>query len=358
MKTLNVAIIGQGRSGRDIHGAFFRSERNTKYKVVAVVDALEHRRARAAAEYGCPVYSDYHELFGLEGIDLVINSTFSYLHSEITIDLLNHGFNVVCEKPFAKTYEDGCRAILAAKQNGRMVNAFQQSRFAPYYEKIKEVLASGKLGTIMQISISFSGFARRWDWQTSKAYAGGNVRNTGPHPLDQAMDLLGFPEDTTVFSRLGRANTAGDAEDYAKIILTVPGKPLIDLEISSCNCYLPYTYIISGTNGCLRATQTNIELRYFDPTKAPALHQIMTPLENADRLPAYCSEQLDWIEEQIPITGNVFTDSVVKYYDMIYDHLVNGKEMAITPEQVLTQLKVIDKIHAQNPLPVLEGEAK
>ena len=47
MKLLNVAIIGQGRSGRDIHGAFFKSENNKKYNVVAVVDMLEERRIRA-----------------------------------------------------------------------------------------------------------------------------------------------------------------------------------------------------------------------------------------------------------------------------------------------------------------------
>ena len=41
MKTLNVAIIGQGRSGRDIHGAFFKSDANTLFNVVAVVDEIE-----------------------------------------------------------------------------------------------------------------------------------------------------------------------------------------------------------------------------------------------------------------------------------------------------------------------------
>lgn len=33
MEKLNLAIIGQGRSGRDIHGSFYRSERNLYYKV-------------------------------------------------------------------------------------------------------------------------------------------------------------------------------------------------------------------------------------------------------------------------------------------------------------------------------------
>ncbi len=44
MKKLNVAIIGQGRSGRDIHGVFFKGELNTKYNVVAIVDETFYGR--------------------------------------------------------------------------------------------------------------------------------------------------------------------------------------------------------------------------------------------------------------------------------------------------------------------------
>ena len=61
MKKLRVAIIGQGRSGRDIHGAFFRSEHNDKYEVVAVVDELDFRRERAKQEFGCDVYADHRD---------------------------------------------------------------------------------------------------------------------------------------------------------------------------------------------------------------------------------------------------------------------------------------------------------
>ena len=48
--------------------------------------------------------------------------------------------------------------------------------------------------------------------------------------------------------------------------------------------------------------------------------------------------------------------AVKDYYDMIYANLTEGREMEIRPEQVLKQLKVIDMIHAQNPLSVIEGE--
>ena len=72
MKMLNVAIIGQGRSGRDIHGRFFLSDLNTKYRVVAVVDAIPERRERARAEWGegVDVYESYTELYGRTDIDL------------------------------------------------------------------------------------------------------------------------------------------------------------------------------------------------------------------------------------------------------------------------------------------------
>ena len=352
MEKIRTAIIGQGRSGRDIHGKFFLSEANDMFEVVAVVDALEERRIRAKAEYGCDVYADYHELFGRNDIQLVVNSTFSHMHVPVSIDLLEHGFNVISEKPFAKSYEDGCRVIQAAKRSGKLFNVFQQSRFAPYYRKIKEILAEGKLGDIAQISICFNGFARRWDWQTSKAYMGGNVRNTGPHPLDQAMDLLGFPEECGVFAKLGRFNTSGDAEDWAKIILTLPGKPIIDVEISSCDCYSPYTYKITGSNGCLKATLSHIDYKYINRDELPERPQIMEPLFKPDRTPAYCGETLNWTEQSIDIENGAFGSAVYLYYKMIYEALTEGKPMAIRPEQVLTQLKVIDKIHAQNPLTV------
>ena len=107
MKKLNVAIIGQGRSGRDIHGKFFKSEANTKYNVVAVVDEIEARRIRAKEEFpDATVHADYTELFGRTDIDVVINSTFSQQHAEISIDLLNHGFKEIIIEFYQRYYKE------------------------------------------------------------------------------------------------------------------------------------------------------------------------------------------------------------------------------------------------------------
>lgn len=353
MKQLNIAIIGQGRSGRDIHGAFLLSDKSDRFKVTAVVDKLEDRRERARNEFGCDVYEDYHSLFERDDIDLVINSTYSYMHYPITLDLLKHGLNVVVEKPFAMHRADCLEMIETARDNGVMLNVFQQSRFAPYYVEIKKIIESGVLGKIQQININFSGFSRRWDWQCIQSFGGGSLYNTGPHPFDQALDLLGFdPDARLIYSKLDSLNSYGDAEDYVKLMLTAPGKPLIDLEISSCCAYKPYTYLIHAKNGSLTATNSVIDYKYFVPAEAPEQHLITESLRNTNGHPMYCSEKLDWHTEHTELTGSAFDTAVSEYYTMIYEHLVNNRPMEIVPEQSMQQIGMMEKAHADNPLPV------
>ena len=103
MKKLNLAIIGQGRSGRDIHGAYYRSEKNLYFNVRYVVDYDERRRKQAETLYpGCETFADYRELFDKNDIDLVVNASYSQMHYDITKDLIEHGKNVLTEKPFAR----------------------------------------------------------------------------------------------------------------------------------------------------------------------------------------------------------------------------------------------------------------
>ena len=91
MRKLKLAVIGQGRSGRNIHGLFYKSEQNDIIDVVAVVEHDEFRRERAKEEYpGCEVYADYTELFGSTDIDLVVTASFSQMHYRVSKDLLSH----------------------------------------------------------------------------------------------------------------------------------------------------------------------------------------------------------------------------------------------------------------------------
>ncbi len=352
MKKLRVAIIGQGRSGRDIHGAFFRSEDNTKFEVAAVVERIASRQERARQEYGCDVYDDHRALYGREDIDLVVNSTFSHLHYPVSMDLLTHGFNVVVEKPFS-AHEEECRAMIrAAREHGKMLCVFQQSHFAPCYRRVREIMDSGILGRPVQISIHISGFSRRWDWQTSQRYYGGCLRNTGPHPMEQALDILDLDHLPQIVSRLDMANSFGDAEDYAKVLLLAPGKPVVDVEISSCDAYSDYTYKIQATRGSLKATLSHIDYQYFVEADEAPRELTLEPLCDEKGLPCYCGEKLTWHKGSEDITGSAFDTAVRLYYDNIYAHLTEGAPLIIQPEKIARQIALMEEVHRQNPLPI------
>ena len=88
-------------------------------------------------------------------------------------DAIRAGHNVLCEKPMAATVRHVDRMIAAARQTGKVLAVFQQSRFSPAFRKIREVIASGKLGRVVQISMNYNGFSRRccasrprtrWPW--------------------------------------------------------------------------------------------------------------------------------------------------------------------------------------------------
>ena len=358
MKKLRIAIIGQGRSGRDIHGAFLQTEAaKEKFEVVGIVDQQPDRRDRAAKEFGCPVYEKYENLYYHEDeIDLVINSTYSFQHHDITIDLLNHGFNVVCEKPAARNVEEFDNMTATAERMGKFLGIFQQSRFAPYFVKVKEIIGSGVLGRLIDVDIQFNNFSRRWDWQTLQSYNGGSLRNTGPHPLDQALNILdSYDHMPHVFCKMDRVNTFGDAEDYVKLILTVPGKPLIDLTISCCDAYPCFTYKIHGQNGSLKGTMQHIDWKYFEPKMAPEQHLIRQSLAKPDGTPAYCGEKLPWHEDSWDGDPNgAFDSAVADYYNMVYNHMVHGAPLEITLNQVRQQVAVYEEAHRQNPMPSID----
>lgn len=356
MEKMRVAIIGQGRSGRNIHGKFFKSENNDFIKVVCVVEADEKRRIRAEEEFSCDTACDYKELFARDDIDLVVNASYSDEHYAITKDLLMHGFNVLSEKPFGRTYYECSELARIAKKNGVTVAAFHQTLFTPAYLNVKSIIESGKLGEIYQINLKYSGFARRWDWQTLQSRCAGSLYNTGPHPVGQALDLLGWDKNVRVaYSSRSRVLTSGDSDDCAKLILTAPGKPLVDIEVNAVDAFSSdYVFKIFGSKGTLISTNSEYTVKYVDDfSKYPERPVSSTFISDDDGYPVYCSEKLDITEEKQVIEGTAFDAAVKTFYKKLYATVKNGEEFPVTAEMAADVIAVIETCCAENPLDVM-----
>jgi predicted dehydrogenase len=341
MKKLNVAIIGQGRSGKNIHGAYFLSANNLYYNVKYVVEADEFRRKVAQDIYpDCKTFCEYTELYDCNDVDLVVNATFSEMHYPITKDLLLHGFNVLVEKPFGRSRYECDELIKIAADKGVTLAVFQQSFFAPFYTFAKETVAKGLLGDVKQVSIHYNGFARRWDWQTLQYMCAGGLYNTGPHPVGLALGFLDFDKNARVeFSRLGTALTSGDADDYAKLILSAPGKPTVDVEVISCDAYSDYNLKIMGSRGTFSATTKKYKCTYIaegEKTALEAQERIITEsceayIENrAKALGADVQVNVRLNRDQIPdlaeIRGNPGPEIQMQLQEILSEDLGIPKE--------------------------------
>lgn len=358
IRKLKVAIIGQGRSGRDIHGLYFKCEENTLYDVVAIVEEDASRRARAAEEWpGAVILENYQELFPMKkGIDLVVNASYSQHHYSITKDLLEHKFNVLVEKPFGATRLECNELMRIAKENKLALAVFHQSLFSAAYLKAKEYIASGKLGETQQISIRYNGFSRRWDWQTLQCCVAGSTYNTGPHPIGFGLGFLDFDDDARVlYSKLACTEmTSGDADNYAKILLTAPGKPLVDIEISSIDAYNDFSFKVQGGKGTLKIRGSEYWAKYIEDGANPERPVSSKFIQKEDGTPAYCSEELVFVEEHDTLSL-VANDASIQFYEMLYDHICKGKALTIKPEYAAKVVSVIETVHAQNPLPLKFG---
>ncbi|OPZ25800.1 MAG: putative oxidoreductase YdgJ [Lentisphaerae bacterium ADurb.BinA184] len=346
MKRLKVGILGQGRSGRAIH-ADSLSRMPELFEIAAVADPLPDRCESARRAFGCDAYPSLEGLLGRGDLDLIVNATPSHLHVPLTAQILDAGFNVLCEKPLARRAAEVDRLIARARRRGRRLAVFQQSRFAPYFRQVREVVDSGVLGRIVLVKIRFNGFGRRWDWQTLRRMNGGSLLNTGPHPLDQALHFVGRDAMPTVACVMDRVNSFGDAEDHVKLILTRPGRPMVDLEISSCSAYSPYTYVVCGSRGSLAGTMTHIEWKYFREEEAPPQRLLETPLPNL----AYCGEALPWHEEKWdvpPESKDLFGTMARLFYTNLHAHLAADAPLEVPLEQVRQQIAVIEEAHRQN----------
>ena len=120
MKKLRVGIIGQGRSGRDIHRRVLTTQINAmeRFEVAAVSDFIPER-CKPFDDVSIPqdfkVYPDYKEMLKDKSIDLIVNATRSRDHIPVSIEALKAGYHVLCEKPLASTVAEVDKVVAAAK---------------------------------------------------------------------------------------------------------------------------------------------------------------------------------------------------------------------------------------------------
>ena len=218
-KILRLGIIGCGGIANGKHMP--AEKRNPRAEMVAFCDIIPERAQKAKEEYGTEdsaVYTDYKELLKDETIDAVLVLTHNKEHCRITVDALNAGKHVLCEKPMATTYEEAVKMIEAAKKNNKVLTIGYQNRWRPDSMYMKQMAKDGEFGEVYYaeaIAIRRRAVPTWGVFIDEEKQGGGPLIDIGTHALDLTLHMMDNYEPAycvgKTFHKLNKNTETGNA---------------------------------------------------------------------------------------------------------------------------------------------------
>lgn len=169
--------------------------------VVAVMSRTEERARTYAIKHGVPQwYTDPQELINDPDVNAVYVATPPSSHATFAIMAMKAGKPVYVEKPLASTYEDCARVNRVSEETGIPCFVAYYRRYLPYFQKVKDIVAGGLIGKMVNVHVRFATPPREMDygkdgklpWRLQPDIAGGGYfYDLAPHQFDLLQDMFG-----------------------------------------------------------------------------------------------------------------------------------------------------------------------
>ncbi len=202
-----VCIISCGMIANEAHIPAYR-QFPEDYEIVGVCDISEAAAKDTAAKHNIPnYYTDAEKMLEECTPDVVSICVPNCFHKDYALMALNHGANVLCEKPMAFRKADAEEMFACAKKNGKILMACQSMRFTPDRLAAKKLIEDGGMDDIYYAE--FSRTRRRgipfWGtFHMKKISCGGAFVDIGVHVLDSLIWLMGNPKVKSVYASTGQ----------------------------------------------------------------------------------------------------------------------------------------------------------
>lgn len=218
-KVINTAIASYGMSGMVFHGPLLR-----EMPQFAVQKIWERSKTQSQKHFpDGEIVRTFEEIIQDSSIELVIVNTPDHTHYTLAKQALKAGKHVVVEKPFTQTVAEGRELINIARDNKVALTVFQNRRWDSDFLTVKKIADSQLLGRLVDYEAHFDRFRNyiQNSWKEDPSTGTGTLYNLGPHLIDQALVLFGWPEE--VFADLHTHRTHGKIDDAFDIKLYYPG---------------------------------------------------------------------------------------------------------------------------------------
>jgi predicted dehydrogenase len=190
-------------------------------------------------------------------IDAVVVSGPNALHASQTIDALNAGKHVLCEKPMAVSRDEARAMIDAAKKNNKYLMIGLNQRLMPPHVRAKEILKTGRLGKVLSFRTAFKhpgpegwsvDAAKSWFFRKDQAFMG-VTGDLGIHKADLMRWLLDeeFTEVGGMITTLDKRDPEGNLialDDNAMLTLKTDGGVIGSMILSWTNYGMEENYTV------------------------------------------------------------------------------------------------------------------
>jgi scyllo-inositol 2-dehydrogenase (NADP+) len=328
---IRVGILSYGMSGKVFHAPLLHV--NLGYEMKKVMqrtanDALERYPYLQVVRTADDIIRDPE-------IDLVLVNTPDHTHVEYAKASLEAGKHVVVEKPFVLDVAEGEALIDLAKKKNRILTVFQSRRWEGDFLTVQKIIESGYLGRLVEYIAHFDRFRNyiRDSWKEKSEFKTSSLFNLGSHLIDQALVLFGMPE--AVYADLRKQRTGSQVDDLFDLNLYYPAVKVT----------LKSSYLVRepGARFMLHGTEGSFVKYGIDPQEE-ALTRGHYPNE-----PDWGKEdEKSWGILNTNLNGLHYRGAIETlagcyqgFYDQLYQTIMQGKELAVKPEESLNGIRII-----------------
>ncbi len=322
-------IIGCGRI------AWRHAEQIAKVaNVKAVCDIVPAKANELAKAYNATAYYTIESLLEVEtGISVASICSPNGLHAAHSIQALQAGINVLCEKPLCINSKDGGRMIAAASKAGKKLFVVKQNRYNPPVIFLKQLLTQNKLGKVFSFQVNC--FWNRppeyyTSWKGTKRLDGGTLFTQFSHFIDLLYWLLGDVKEVKKIIR-NFAHPSIEFEDSGVVLFDMVNGAIgsLNYTVNSFAKNMEGSLTIFAEKGTIKiGGQYLNELEYFNVT----------------------GMQQPTLSKGNIANGYGFYQGSMSNHDKVYENLLlaldNDNHIFANAEEGLKTVAIIEQIYA------------
>ncbi len=319
---IGVGLIGAGMIS-DVH--LKGLTRDQRVKVICIADTDKAAASRQAKKFGVKhTVGDYREMLDDPSIEVIDVAGPVFLHCPMTIDALEAGKNVICEKPMALNLEETDRMIGKAKETGRQLLVKKYQRFSKPHEIAKQMISNGDLGgaylgtaSTIEQNLDQENNPDAWRGCWDKA-GGGVLMDFGVHKIDLMQFFFGRATAVTATTRRLVCDFPERAEDVGAVTIEYESGSIATILSFSCDNSLPKSWHRQEVYG----TKASLQIHEFDTTLR-------------------MTKTIDGESKEIISTENWWEEANVSAIQHLVDCLVDGVEPITPLGEVRHDLEII-----------------